>query len=172
MQPTKKDLLGLLAEIDRSVPGGSKLVIVGAGDTAMALLDLKAPAMHVDLTGPYSDLAEFSRISAGVPHRGFQIHTWPDGLVFGQRLPEDYAKVSVSLGADLARIDLRALQPLDIVVTKIERLTDDDVRDIKTCIRQFKLGKNQILKRARALQQVRNESRFERNLESVMSLFT
>ena len=172
MQPTKKDLLGLLADVDRSVPERSKLVMVGAGDTAMTLLDLKPPAIHLDFTGPSADLAEFSRISAGVPNRGFQIHTWPDGLVFGQRLPEDYAKVSVRLSVDLARIDLRALQPLDIVVTKIERLTDDDVRDIKTCIRHFKLGKNQILKRARALQQVRDESRFERNLESVMSLFT
>ena len=85
MQPTKKDLLGLLADVDRSVPELSKLVIVGAGDTAMTLLDLKPPAIHLDFTGPYADLAEFSRLSAGVPNRGFQIHMWPDGLVFGQR---------------------------------------------------------------------------------------
>ena len=172
MQPAKKDLLALLADIDRTVPAQSRLTIVGAGDTAMALLDLKPPAVHLDFTGPSRDLAEFSRASVGVPHRGFQIHTWPDGLVFSQRLPEDYARISLSVSADLARIDLRALQPLDIVVTKIERLTDDDVQDIRTCIRHYKLGKNQILKRARALQQVRDENRFERNLDSVMSLFT
>jgi len=57
------------------------------------------------------------------------------------------------------------------VVTRIERLSETDMRDIKACIKQFKLGKNQISKRARALQHVGNESKFERNLEVVLGLY-
>lgn len=171
MLPIKQALLELLSAIDKALPAQCAMTIVGAGDTAMALLNLKIPSIHLDFTGPDRDIAEFSRICAIIPPRGFQIHTWSDGRVFGQHLPEDYLKASLKIGAELARIDLRALQPLDIVVTKIERLSDADMRDIKTCIKQFRLGKNQILKRARALQQVGNEKKFERNLESVLGLY-
>ena len=171
MPPTKQALLELLSEVDRAVPVQCTMTLVGAGDTAMALLDLKAPTIHLDFTGPDRDIIEFGRICANVSTRGFQVHVWTDGLVFGQQLPDDYLKASLKISTELARIDLRVLQPLDIVVTRIERLSDSDMRDIKVCIKHFRLGKNQILKRARALQQVGNEQKFERNLDSVLSLY-
>lgn len=163
--------MDLLSAVDDAVPAHRTLTLVGAGDTAMALLDLKAPTTHLDFTGPDRDIAEFSRICANIPQRGFQIHTRTNGLVFGQQLPEDYLKASLKISAELARVDLRALQPLDIVITKIERLNDADVKDIKTCIKHFRLGKNQVIKRARALQQAGDEKKFERNLELVLSLY-
>ena len=171
MLPIKQALMELLSAVDNAVPAQCTMTLVGAGDTAMALLDLKPPAIHLDFTGPDRDIAEFSRLCANVPLHGFQIHTWTNGIVFGQHLPEDYLKASLKIGAGLAKVDLRALQPLDVVVTRIERLSDADMRDIKTCIKHFRLGKNQILKRARALQQVGNEEKFERNLDIVLSLY-
>lgn len=171
MQPTKQGLMELLSAVDNAVPAHRIITLVGAGDTAMALLDLKAPSIHLDFTGPERDIAEFGMICANLPPTGFQIHTWTNGMVFGQHLPEDYIKASIEIDAGLANMALRALQPLDIVVTRIERLSDADMLDIRTCVKHFRIGKNQILKRAKALQKVGNQEKFERNLESVLGLF-
>lgn len=160
----------LLSAADSAVSAQHSLTIVGAGDTAMALLDLKPPTIHLDFIGSGRDIAEFEMACASVPSSGFEIHTWSNGKVFGQTLPEDYLKASLKASVELTRIDLRALQPLDILLTKIERLNDSDMRDIKTCIKHFKIGKNQILKRARALQQVGSQEKFERNLDVVLGL--
>ena len=167
MPQSKQSLLEFLRRIDRLVQQ-NKITLVGAGDTAMALLDLKAPTDHLDFVGNQSDVSELRGICANIPAEGFHIHTWADGLVFGHQLAGDYLKSSMPASIELERIDLRALHPLDIVVTKIERLSESDIRDIMLCVKRFKLGKNQISKRARALQQVGNEARFERNLDSVL----
>lgn len=193
--PDRQALLKFLANADKAIPAADrKITLVGAGDTALALLELKPPTVHLDFTGPDSDdLVAFERActtntntatstattttAAGAgaaipPPNGFQVHIWNGGKVFGQQLPDDYIKASMQVSAGLLnRIDLRALHPLDIVATKIEKLAESDMRDIKACIRQFKLGKNQISKRARALQSVGDEAKFERNLEHVLSLY-
>jgi hypothetical protein len=171
MALSKHALLEFLHKVDEKVSTENAITLLGAGDTAMALLDLKAPSSHLDFVGNDKDISEFNRICAAIPMQGFQIHTTTNGMIFGHQLPDDYSKVSVPISAGLTRIDLRALHPLDIVVTRIERLSETDMRDIKACIRQFKLGKNQISKRARALQHVGNESKFERNLDFVLGLY-
>ena len=160
-----------LHRIDRLVAPDIKMTLVGAGDTAMALLDLKAPTAHLDFVGTPEDISELGRICSSVNSNNFQVHTWTNGAIFGHQLPDDYLKSSMPASIRLVRIDLRALHPLDIVVTKIERLRESDMRDIKLCIKNFRLGKSQISKRARALQKVGDENRFERNLESVLALF-
>jgi hypothetical protein len=171
MSTMKLALIDFLKSVDRTAPIERVMTLVGAGDTALALLDLKAPTEHLDFIGSKMDIAELGRICATI-HSKLQVHTWTDGMIFGHQLPEDYLKSSLpAASTQLVRIDLRALHPLDIVVTKIERLSESDMRDIKLCIKNFNLGKNQISKRARALQKVGNESRFERNLDSVLALF-
>jgi hypothetical protein len=168
---SKQTLLEFLHSIDRLASPELGMTLVAVGDTAMALLGLKPPTAHLDFLGTSKDIAELERICTKVHSRDFQVHTWTDGTIFGNQLPDDYLKSSMPAGAGLARIDLRALHPLDIVVTKIERLSDSDMRDIRLCIRNFKLGKSQVSKRAKALQKVGDESRFERNLDYVMGLF-
>jgi hypothetical protein len=171
MSTTKLTLIDFLQSIDRTAPIERVMTLVGAGDTALALLDLKAPTEHLDFIGSKMDIAELGRICATINSK-FQVHTWTDDTIFGDQLPGDYLKSSIPANVPLARIDLRILNPLDIVITKIERLSEPDMRDIRLCIKNFKLGKGQISKRARALQQVGDQIRFERNLESVLGLFS
>jgi hypothetical protein len=168
---TKLALIDFLKSIDDALPRERTMTLIGAGDTALALLDLKAPTEHLDFTGPEQDISLFNRIGVTLPPRGYQVHTWDNGMVFGLQLPDDYLKTSLPVNAGLARIDLRALHPLDIVVTRIDRLRESDMRYMKACIKQFKLSKNQISKRARSLGRVRNESEFESNLESILGLY-
>ena len=147
-----------------------KITLVAAGGTAMTVLDLKPSTIDIDFTGPYDDIAEFNKIQKSIPH-GFKIDTWTDGMVFSQSLPDDYLKRSIAVRTKLKRIDLRTLHPVDIVVTKIGRLNERDAQDIEMCIRRFKLKKDQIAKRAKAVQYAGNEMVYATNLEYVLKSF-
>ena len=48
----------------------------------------------------------------------------------------------------IGRIKLRALHPVDIVVTKAGRLDERDWQDIEDCIRRFALKRRAIVERA------------------------
>ncbi|MDE1812368.1 MAG: hypothetical protein KGH85_05825 [Thaumarchaeota archaeon] len=63
-------------------------------------------------------------------------------------LPEDYLEKSIPIKTKLKNIDLRALNSIDIIVTKIGRFDDRDEQDIQSCIKKFSLKKIQIVKRA------------------------
>lgn len=86
-------------------------------------------------------------------------------------LPEDYMKKSKPIRTKLKNIQLRALDPVDIVVTKITRLDGRDEQDIESCIKKFKLKKNQIKKRAAQLGYAANDKVFQNNLEIVVENF-
>jgi hypothetical protein len=158
------DFLETLSEgLDRRV------VLVAAGGTAMTLLGLKASTVDVDFTGPADDVREFRHALKTIPH-GFKIDSWEGGAVFSQILPADYLKRSI-LVKKMRRIELRALHPLDIVVTKIGRLDERDKQDIEACIRKYRLTKEQIRKRASQVQYVGKEENYHINLQYVLKQY-
>lgn len=147
-----------------------KITLVAAGGTAMTLLNLKSSTMDVDFTGPAQDIKEFNRVQKMVSH-GHKIDTYYDGAVFSQILPDDYLSLSRKIEAPLAKIDLRALHPVDIVVTKIGRLDGKDLQDIESCIKEANLGKSQIAERAGMVGYAGNEMVYAANLEHVLQRF-
>src|SRR4030042_5179530 len=119
----KSVLLDFLTVLDDEV--GRRITLVAVGGTAMTLLDLKPSTIDVDFTIPSNDKPAFDKALANIPH-GLKIHAWSDGFVFSQILPDDYLEKSIEI-ANFKRILLKALHPIDIVVTKIGRL-DDEMR--------------------------------------------
>jgi len=164
----RSGLIGLLTAVDRELE--RKIILVAAGGTAMTLLDLKPSTIDIDFTGPYDDIKEFNRIQKSLPH-GFKVDTWTDGAVFSQMLPEDYLEKSMPVKTKLVHIQLKVLHPLDIVVTKIGRLNERDLQDIKALIERFRLKKSQIEKRARAVRYAGNQKVYELNLQQVLKRF-
>lgn len=146
-----------------------RIVLVAAGGTAMTLLDLKASTVDVDFTAPAEDADEFTKTLRTLPH-GFKVDCWKDGAVFSQFLPSDYLERSLPI-RNLRRIELRALHPVDIVVTKIGRLDERDIQDISACIRRFRLKKEAILERARQVTYVGREANYKANLRHVIGRF-
>lgn len=71
----------------------------------------------------------------------------------------------------IGSIELRALQPLDIVVTKIGRLDERDKEDIRDCIQKFRLTRSKIAKRAKRVHYVGREASYQTNLQYVLSRF-
>ena len=140
----KKLLLDFLEALNDDLT--KKITLVAAGGTAMTLLDLKPSTIDIDFTIPSSDLPEFERVLKNNPP-GFKVDRWADGQVFCQSLPSDYLDKSIRI-REYTNILLKALNPVDIVLTKIGRLNERDIQDIETCIRKFKLTKEKVTSRA------------------------
>lgn len=142
------------------------ITLVGAGGTALVLLDVKPSTIDVDFTGPRPSIERFRRTLDGIPH-GFKVDTWGGGYVFTTRLPGDYLDRSRSppVADALDRIDLRTLDPVDLVVTKIARFNQRDQDDIRRTVQAFDLRPEAIRSRASQVEVVGNEEVFEHNLE-------
>lgn len=165
MPLSSRQLVDFLEEVDGELE--RKIKLVAAGGTAMTLYRLKPSTVDVDFTGPMEDIELFEAVSRRL-QPGFRIDTWPDGQVFSQFLPADYLEKSERINARrLKKIELRALQPLDIVATKIGRLDGRDLDDIKACIRARRLSKRMIVERAGQTQYAGNRGVYEHNLRTV-----
>ena len=141
----KRALFDFLAVLNQDLT--KKITLIAAGGTAMTLLDLKTSTIDIDFTIPCSDRLEFEQVLKNNPS-GYKIDRWTDGRVFCQTLPNDYLNKSIKI-KEFSHISLRALQPVDIIVTKIGRLDDRDIQDIESCIKKGNVSENEI--RARAL---------------------
>ncbi len=161
-------LLDFLGEIDKELE--RKIVIVAVGGTGMTLLNAKPSTRDVDFTIPSEFYDDFQNALKIVPH-GFEVQCWHDGAVFVNMLPSDYLKRSKPIRTKLKKIDLRALHAVDIVVTKIGRLDGRDVQDIESCIKKFKITKDQIKKRSAQLGNVASEKIYQNNLQKVLKKF-
>jgi hypothetical protein len=163
----KRILFNLLKYFDEEAK--QKITLVGVGGTAMTLLDLKVSTMDIDFTLPRDDKPEFDRIRTVIPH-GFKIDVYTDGDVFCNRLPNDYLERSTEI-ANFNKIVLRALHPVDVVVTKIGRLNEKDIQDIESCITRRKIKKEDILKRAAEMTYVGREEDYEYQLQWAIQKF-
>ena len=123
-----------------------RITLVSAGGTAMTLLDLKSSTIDIDFTIPAADRVEFKQVLKN-NSPGYRVDRWTDGQIYCQKLPKDYLEKSIRI-KEFSLILLRALHPLDIVVTKIGRLNQRDIQDIEACIREFKFSKAEIKARA------------------------
>ncbi len=128
-----------------------RITLVAAGGTAMTLLDLKSSTIDIDFTIPGCDRLEFEQALKSNPP-GYKVDRWTDGCVFCQTLPKDYLEKSVQI-KDFSHIALRALQPVDIIVTKIGRLDERDMQDIEACIQKTNVSAAEIKERAMLLVQ-------------------
>jgi len=129
-------LLGFLGEVDKEL--NKSITLVAVGGTALTLLKAKASTLDVDFTIPgKEDFALFKKTLNSIPH-GFKVDCYSGDLIFSEALPDDYLKKSIPI-KKLKNIDLRALHPVDIVVTKLARLNERDKQDIGTTIKKFKL---------------------------------
>ena len=164
----KSTLLGFLEEVDKELK--RSITLVAAGGTAMTLLGVKPSTIDIDFTIPDKDYDEFESALNIIPH-GFRVDHWKDGMVFSQVLPEDYMEKAIAIKTHLKNITLKALNPVDIVVTKIGRLDERDIQDIEACIKEFKLTRRQVSERASQVHYIGNEENYKVNLRHVLERF-
>jgi hypothetical protein len=161
-------LLDFLEEVDKEL--SRRIVVVAVGGTAMTLLKAKPSTIDVDFTIPGEFYDEFVK-AMKIVNSGLKVDLFHDGAVFITMLPEDYLKKSKMIRTKLKNIQLRALDPVDIVITKIARLDERDEQDIESCIKKFKVKKSQIIKRAKEIGYSGNDDVFKGNLEIMLKKF-
>ncbi len=161
-------LLDFLGEIDKELE--RKIVVVAAGGTAMTLLKTKSSTIDVDFTIPGKYFDDFKHAKDTV-QPGFKVDLFHDGIVYINMLPEDYLKRSKLIKTRLKNIELRALHPVDIIVTKISRFDGRDEQDIKACIKKFAIKKDKIVKRAKQMGYAGNDDVFRINTQTVLKKF-
>ncbi len=101
------------------------ITLVAVGGTAMTLLDLKTSTIDIDFTISSDDRDELDR-AIDVLQPGYKIDRWNDGLVFCNQLSDDYLDSSKDI-RQFTNISLKAINPIDIIVTKIGRYNDRDI---------------------------------------------
>lgn len=161
-------LLDFLGEVDKEL--SRRIVVVAVGGTALTLLKAKSSTIDVDFTIPRKFYKEFKE-AGRIIQPGFRVDVFQDGDVFITALPDDYLKKSKIVRTKLKNIQLRVLDPIDIIITKIARLDDRDEQDIESCIKKFKIRKSQILKRAKEIHYSGNDEVFKGNLETMLKKF-
>lgn len=133
----------------------------------MTLLDLKSSTIDIDITIPSEDRDEFDKAML-VVQPAFKIDVYEDGWVFSQGLPSDFLEKSVRI-KEFNNILLLALNPIDIVVTKIGRLDERDLQDIQSCIKANKLSKSEIVSRGNMIKYVGKQENYDYNLNLVIA---
>lgn len=167
-QPTEvgaQDLLEFLALIEEHLDQG--ITLVAAGGTALTLLEAKPSTLDIDFTGPADSLEAFHKAESQEAH-GYDIDSWPDGTVFMVNLPSDYLERSQGFDVELTRVDLRALDPVDLIVTKIARLNQRDRDDIRTARGRFDVTAEQVRRRAQEITYVGSQESYDANLKTAI----
>ena len=136
----------------------------------MTLVDAKTSTRDVDFTIPTECKDEFERVKNTL-QPGFRLDSFLGNRIFSTFLPDDYLEKSGSIETSFRNIDLRALDPIDIIITKIGRLNTRDREDIETCIAQFQITRKQIEQRAKETYYEGNEQAFKENLDAVLRHF-
>ncbi|MCJ7816828.1 MAG: DUF6036 family nucleotidyltransferase [Candidatus Aenigmarchaeota archaeon] len=168
MRIEKTGLMGLLEAVDKELK--RPVHVVAVGGTAMTLLGMKPSTIDIDFCLSQEDLKEFRKALKAVPH-GFRIDLFADGMIFSQKLPEDYLERSIAIKTGLKKIRLSAMNPVDIIVTKAGRMDERDLEDIASCIEKFRITKEQIEERAKLVEYVGREENYRDNIREVIKRF-
>lgn len=160
------DLLGFLGVLEESLDRRIRLVAVGG--TALTLLKVKPSTRDVDFTGPRADILAFREAARQTPH-GFKVDTWFDGSVFALALPADYLERATLHPTRLARIELRTLHPVDLVVSKVGRFDPRDRKDIADAVRRLGIAPEAVEARAGQVGLAGNEANFTHHLALLLN---
>lgn len=135
---SKDRLIIWLEEIDKKLH--KKIIIVAVGGTAMTLLGLKSSTIYVDFCLRGEDKERFEKAMK----KEFKVDIFVDGYIFSEQLPEDYEEIAKEI-LELTYIKVKALHPIDIIITKTARLNARDEEDIAAVVKY--VDKKELVKR-------------------------
>ena len=134
----KHELLEWLSSVDKKL--GKEITLVAVGGTAMTLLGLKSSTRDVDFCLSSDDKARFEKVMGAA----FKVDVFINGYIFSEQLPADYLDKAKDIRI-FPKIRLKALHPVDIVITKAARFNARDEEDIAAVAKYVEKG--ELLKR-------------------------
>ena len=97
-----------------------KITIIAIGGTAMTLLGLKSSTKDIDFCIKSEDKKDFKNNL----DKEFKVDIYFDGYIFSEQLPDDYIKKAKKIVV-MKNIVLKALSPVDIIITKTVNIRQD-----------------------------------------------
>lgn len=167
-QIDRDDLMALLEKVDSLLE--RRISLVAVGGTALTLIGGKEATIDIDFDLSVEDAKLFRSALSKIPH-GFRIDIFTGGLIFSQQLPGDYVGRAKEIKTRLKNIRLLALSPADIIASKIGRLNERDLQDIESCVRKFKVSREEVKRIADAVEYVGHEEVYESSKEYVLRDF-
>lgn len=122
----KNELLLWLAEKDKLLE--KQITLVAVGGTAMTLLGLKSSTIDIDFCLAKKEKKLFENI-LDKKDKQWKIDLFVDGYIFSEQLPSDYIEIAKEIKR-MNHIVLKALHPVDVVISKAARLNARDEEDI------------------------------------------
>lgn len=108
----------------------SNCVLVAAGGTALTLHGIKYSTEDVDFV--VEDGSEEAIRDAICSINGPPTDLFPAGMVFNNPLPSGYTSRAKDVGV-FGVLTVMAMDPLDVIMTKIARAEGKDMEDIRAC---------------------------------------
>lgn len=155
MEIANSQLNEILLEFDRRI--ARKIKIIAVGGTALTLTEKKASTKDVDFCFvENADKEKFQKIakelgyekigSGRLARNGILLDCYSNGYIFCVQLPKDYAKRAVPIKT-MQKIELCALCPMDLLITKAARFSDRDKEDMTTIIRNYEIDEKELVER-------------------------
>lgn len=151
---TREDLFNTLSAWDKVMTGREKIHLIACGGTALTLLGYKESTKDVDLMVP--NLSEYKRLITFLRRTGYRNCT-----TYGWRRPEETMIYDLYAGnrvyetelldsplkrgghrkiREWGKIYLGALNPIDLIITKMFRGTQVDLEDCLMLLHQEKVS--------------------------------
>ncbi|MBI4440013.1 hypothetical protein HY638_03500 [Candidatus Woesearchaeota archaeon] len=181
MPVDKKGLLDIINSLDSMLSSPMEVVLIGG--SAITLLGLKEKSKDVAFFyGHIDDFELFGLVERlSRDYGGMRIDVWPvsemlmhkEGRIVSQKLPSGYLDMCLKVdNMEFKYIDLRILNPIDIVLTKVWRLSEDDIGDITHLAEHYQLSQDALRERFELHKQGYDGDtrRYESNFKSLMEM--
>ena len=134
----RNELVKWLRSIDNKLH--RKITLIAVGGTAMTLLGLKSSTRDIDFCIKSEEKKDFEKVL----DKKFKVDIFTDGYIFSEQLPADYSEKSKEI-VKMKNIALKALNPVDIIITKAARFNARDEEDIEALSKY--VDKDELVKR-------------------------
>ena len=145
--------------------------MIAVGGTAMTLLGLKDSTEDVDFCiENEKDYKMVDECRLRIKNE-IRIDLFKEGYIFSVQLPEDYIKLATKSNIKFTNMNLRQLNPLDIIISKTDRLNQRDIEDIKMLVKKKRVDKKRLTKRYKLVTKFLpgHEENFKYNMKYVLN---
>ncbi|MBI2175725.1 hypothetical protein HYU40_00025 [Candidatus Woesearchaeota archaeon] len=166
---SKDELLAYLQKIDAEVK--EPVTLIAVGGTAMTLLGIKDTTKDVDFCiETKKDRGTIKKLIEKSDSR-IRVDLFSEGYIFSVQLPKDYARLARPVKGNFRNVKLKTLHPIDLIISKTDRLNERDIEDIEVLIKSVNKAKlQQRYKQVIDSIPGRREN-FEYNIRQVLKLY-
>src|SRR3989338_3969851 len=150
----RERLLEFLHDLDGMLPSPIEVILIGG--SALNYLDLKDDTKDVDFFYSGMEIDDLYAITQELSKKyNSRIDFWTteemvllkDGRINTQKLPTDYISMCFEAEEPLERIKLKILNPIDVVLTKEDRLSERDMDDITKLVNHYHIPRETLEER-------------------------